>query len=106
MSNPYTALPGPSTPPLHADTHAIRLDDSPPAPTRLSLESDSDESDIIYRDVLDVEPFDEKRDRRFKDEGVMEDGQEGGDGDGQGYVTEPRRVSWTAWASKRGDTSG
>lgn len=97
----YTPLPGPSSPPRHIDTHAIRLDDSPPRPPRRSLESDSDESDIIYRDALDVEPFDEK-DRRFKDEGMMESGTgEDGDGEGQGYVTEPRRVS-LVWAPVKG----
>lgn len=58
-------------------------------------DSDSDdESDIVYRDALDIEPFDEKRaglseergvDNRWEDEGEMEDGFEG--------YAEPRRVS-------------
>jgi hypothetical protein len=86
----YAPLPGLSTSPCHSDAHAIRLDDSPP-PARRSLDSDSDESDIIYRDALDVEPFDEK-DLRFKDEGPMEDGV-GGGADGQGHTYETRRVS-------------
>ncbi len=92
MSNTYSALPGPSTPPRHLDTHAIRLDDSPRA-SRRSLESDSDESDIIYRDALDIEPFDEKRDARYKDERIMRDGIEGDEEGGQGYIIEPSRVS-------------
>lgn len=86
----YSPIPDAAGSRLPSDTHAVRLDDSPPPPTRRSLDSESDESDIIYRDALDVEPFDEK-DRRFRDEGVMEDG-EGPDGDGAGYSVEPRRV--------------
>jgi len=61
----------------------IRLNDisTPPRPS-LSLSDDSD--DIVYRDNLDDEPFDEK-DRSFQEESTLEDG--------QGYMAEPRRVS-------------
>lgn len=90
----YTPLSGPSSPSKAGGPHIIRLDYSPPpANRRRSLSSESDESDIIYRDALDVEPFDEK-DRRFRDEGMMENGAEGEREDGgQGYTVEPRRVS-------------
>jgi hypothetical protein len=79
--------PVPLTPARYAGTDTIRLNKSiPMSSRRLSLSSESDESDIVYRDALDVEPFDEK-DRRFKDEGIMEDGADG-------YEVEPRRVRY------------
>lgn len=53
------------------------------SPRRDSLSLSSEDSDISYRDNLDDEPFGEK-DRRFQDEGTMEDG--------EGYITEPSRV--------------
>ena len=64
-------------------------------PDALDGPSDS-ESDVSFRDTLDVEPFDEKQrvDERFRDEPSMEDGEEG-------YTMEPRRVSTTGWASLR-----
>lgn len=66
-------------------------------------DDDSQSDIVIYRDALDVEPFDEKRssslvrhragqDDRWEEEGEMEDGLEG--------YTEPRRVSvgfWMRW---------
>ena len=85
----------------------IQLNESPPlspnVKSRRSVDleegSDSDESDIIYKDALDIEPFDEKRamslegadgDERWEEEGEMEDGLEG-----YGYA-EPRRVRLVA----------
>lgn len=69
---------------LSSDNPGIQLGDVAPHP-RPSL-SDSDDSDdvIVYRDNLEDEPFAEK-DRRFNDEGRMEDG--------EGYSVESRRVS-------------
>lgn len=55
-----------------------------PLPPRFS--EDDSGSEVSYHDNLQDEPFDEK-DRRFQDEPNMEDG------DGQGFVIEPRRVS-------------
>lgn len=64
----------------------IRLDDIPRSPRR--SDSLSDDSDISYRDNLDDEPFQDEKDRRFNEEGHMEDG--------DGYAIEPRRVSPTS----------
>jgi hypothetical protein len=86
----YTPIPGPSSPYRYPEAETIRLHDTPPAPRRQSLSSDSDESDIIYRDALDLDPFNEK-DTRFRDEGVMEDGAEK-DEEEEGYIVEPRTV--------------
>ena len=54
---------------------------SSPSPAR----SESDGSEVTYRDNLDIEPFDEKGER-FQDDPALEDGD-------QGYVVEPGRVS-------------
>jgi dipeptidyl aminopeptidase len=65
-------------------------------PRRDSLSSLAD-SEVSYKDNLDVEPFDEKAkhrgDVRFHDEPTMEDGEEG-------YAVEPRRVC-SCWFSPR-----
>lgn len=67
------------------------LYDSAPLPTtesprRTSIAESSSDSDISYRDNLDDEPFDEKReDSRFQDEPSMENE--------VGYDAQPRRVS-------------
>jgi hypothetical protein len=80
MSGSYSPVP-------RANANAILLDSPPPG--RRSLESSSDGSDIVYRDALDDEPFDEKGSAlRFDEERRMEDGD-----DGAGYPVEPRRVS-------------
>jgi hypothetical protein len=80
MSGSYSPVP-------RSTANAISLDS--PAPSRRSLDSSSDGSDIVYRDALDDEPFDEKGSAlRFDAEGRMEDGD-----DGAGYPVEPRRVS-------------
>ena len=52
-------------------------------------DTDSDDDVVVYRDVLDVEPFDEKVKvvERFQDEPNMEDGEEG-------FAMEPRRVAY------------
>lgn len=84
MTTPYSAVPA-SDPSFRSEEHTITLDESP-LPRRKSLDSDSDGSDLIYRDALDDEPFDEK-DKRFRDEGRIEDGEE------IGYPVEPSRVS-------------
>lgn len=61
----------------------IRLNDiSTPPRTSLSLSDDSD--DIVYRDNLEDEPFDNEKGRTFREEGVLEDG--------EGYLAEPRRA--------------
>ncbi|RSH95247.1 hypothetical protein EHS25_000333 [Saitozyma podzolica] len=79
MSGSYSPVP-------RSTANAISLDS--PAPSRRSLDSSSDGSDIVYRDALDDEPFDEKGSAlRFDAEGRMEDGD-----DGAGYPVEPRRL--------------
>lgn len=75
---------------------SIRLDSRPSPPRdrdnrRDSLDSaNSGDSEVSYRDNLDVEPFDEKvgsgGDARYTDEPVMEDGE-------GGFSMQPRRVS-------------
>lgn len=84
MSNqPYTALPGGG----HGET--IPLNDTPPAQRKrsLSLSSGSD-SDVSYRDPMDIEPFDEKQHGHGNGHGTyMDEGEEEA-----GYAIEPRRV--------------
>lgn len=63
-------------------SEGIRLDDVS-TPSRRSA-SISDDSEISYRDNLEDEPFQDEKDRRFNQEGLMEDG--------EGYSVEPRRV--------------
>lgn len=61
----------------------IRLNDiSTPPRTSLSLSDDSD--DIVYRDNLDDEPFENEKAQAFREERALEDGEE--------YMAEPRRV--------------
>ena len=72
---------------------------------RRSLDESSEGSDIIYRDNLDVEPFqhvDEKADKRYEEERRMEDGEEG-----DVYVMESGRVGhgFTPVASPIADSS-
>jgi hypothetical protein len=65
----------------------IRLDDR--SNRRMSTSSGSSGSDIVYRDNLDADPFEDEKDARFQDEPTMEQGD-----DGQGYVAESRRVGF------------
>lgn len=77
MAQQYSALP-----------EMIPLNDTPPERKRsLSLSSGSD-SDMSYRDPLDIEPFDEKGAVGYHDEAREDDAEEG-----LGYAIEPRRVS-------------
>ena len=62
-------------------THSAKL--GPSRSDRSSLSSDG--SDLVYRDNLEDDPFNEK-DERFEETPQMEDGEEG-------YDVQPRRVS-------------
>ncbi|WWD21310.1 hypothetical protein CI109_105794 [Kwoniella shandongensis] len=64
---------------------------SPLNNTRKSLDVSSDGgSSIVYKDNLDVEPFQDEKGDRFRDDPRIEE--DDGDGDCQGYTVEPRRL--------------
>ncbi|KAK8844035.1 hypothetical protein IAR55_006829 [Kwoniella newhampshirensis] len=56
----------------------------------VDVSSDGGGSSVVYKDVLDVEPFQDEKGDRFRDDPRLE--AEDGDGDEQGYAVEPRRL--------------
>jgi hypothetical protein len=78
-------MPGPEYAQVALE-NAIVLDDTPRSKRR-SLDETSDGSDIVYRDALDDEPFQDEKLSRFDEEGRMEDGDEDAE-----YLMQARRV--------------
>lgn len=81
MSGQYDPLATGPEPPLHAAAHGATGHLTLASP-RDSMDSVGSGSDLVYRDVAEVDPFEEKAAYRDED-----------DDNEPGFVVEPRRVS-------------
>ncbi|KAL1407636.1 Dipeptidyl peptidase 4 [Vanrija albida] len=94
MSAQYDALPGDERPSIdhHAEPSASGSSPrAPPPPYRHSTDSVGSGSDIVYRDTLDADPFDEKASAARFSQGERDDDADV-DEDGIGFPVEPRRL--------------